>query len=288
MQKFILRNKIMNVGKVKFIRPKNPHLLQYIKGYYVHTADDIDFHTQISFYQNITTTISIYQDTTLSFDGEKCIQTHTPNNGFSAFLVVKVNRHQEVEFRGLLNRISIVFYPLGINHFIKQPLSKLTTTGRYAPFHYFNRVFETLLPLLYSTSDLTKKRDLLDDFLMQQFHDFQEKRLIKAVHQIIYNDATIKVSELSNQLNINRRTLLRLFQKHLIYSIEEYIAVVKFRKALLEFQQQDKPKLTDIAMQSDYYDQADFNHQFKYRTDMTPSELFSRLEIMDDVLFWTV
>ncbi len=277
----------MNVGNVKFIKPKSKHLQQFIKGYYTHTSDDPDFQTQIAFYQNITSCISIYEDTQLSFEGEKVIQTHTEGNGMSAYLVVKVNKCQEVEFRGPLNRLAIVFYPLGLNYFIRCPLSELVT-GRYCPFYYFDKAFESLIPRLYATGLMEEKRDMLDDFLNHQFQDFKEKRLIEAVYQIIHQDTNIKVEALAKQLNMSRRTLLRLFKKHLYYSVEEYCSIVKFRKSLLHYQSQDKIKLTEIALESDYYDQADFNHQFKYRTGMPPKALFSKLEIMDDVLFWKV
>ena len=104
----------------------------------------------------------------------------------------------------------------------------------------------------------------------------------------IHKSLSIKILPplLASTVNVSRRTLLRLFKKHLGYSIEEYISVVKFRKSLLHFQQMENPKFTEVALESDYYDQADFNHQFKYRTNMTPSKLFAKLEIMDNVLFW--
>jgi len=274
----------MDAGLVKFIRPKSPQLQQYIKGYYTHRAESSNFQTQIAFYQNVTSTISIYEDTKLTFEGEKVIQTHLKNAGFSAYFVAKANRYQEVEFRGQLNRVAIVFYPLGINHFVHQPLSELMTR-HYTPFHYFDAAFYSFLPQLYQTPGLENKRDLLDTFLLQHFFEFPEKRLAHAVHFIINKDFT-NVNDLAKAVNVSRRTLLRLFKKHLGYSVEEYISVVKFRKSLLHFQQMEKPNLTEVALESDYYDQADFNHQFKYRTDLTPSELFTKLKIMDNVLFW--
>ncbi|MFT5617218.1 MAG: AraC-like DNA-binding protein [Arenicella sp.] len=96
-----------------------------------------------------------------------------------------------------------------------------------------------------------------------------------------------KVADLAAKLDVSRRTLLRKFKKHLGYSIEEYLSVIKFRKALFNFQNSDTDsKLSDIALDSNYYDQADFNHQVKYRSGMPPKELFKQLEIMDNTLFW--
>lgn len=59
----------MEVGHIKFIRPRNPQLDKLIKGYYVHTADDPNFFSEITFYQNVTTTISTYRDSETSSEG---------------------------------------------------------------------------------------------------------------------------------------------------------------------------------------------------------------------------
>ncbi len=59
----------MEIGHVKFIRPANPTLAKWIKGYYVHAAEDPNFYSKVTFYQNITTTISVYKDSLTSAEG---------------------------------------------------------------------------------------------------------------------------------------------------------------------------------------------------------------------------
>lgn len=110
---------------------------------------------------------------------------------------------------------------------------------------------------------------------------------MQAIKILTEGDEKIKVSDLENQLNLSRRTLLRKFKKQLGYTIEENITVIKFRKALLRFQEQSATlKPTNIAHQSGYYDQADFNHKIKNRSGFTPGELFEQMDIVDDTLFW--
>jgi len=275
----------MNLGIVKFARPESPFLQKYIKGYYMHRSEDPNFSMTVYFYQNVTSFIDICRDTQITSHPHEWRYQAAPDTGFKSRLVAKIPGHQKATFQGKFDKVTIVFYSLGLNHFIRQPLSKLVT-GIYSPFTHLDEQYSGLLPRLFEAPTIFQKRDLLDAFFLSQFQIFPEPRLIKAVKKLIQQKTPLKVAELANSLGIHRRTLLRLFQKHLTYSIEEYQAVIKFRRALIQFQQQGKSNLTNIAYGSGYYDQSDFNHQFKSRSGLTPSELFSQLNIIDNTLFW--
>lgn len=273
----------MDIGHVKFIRPQNPQLLKWIKGYYVHSSEDAQFYTKLTFYQNITTTISIYKHSVTTSQGRKRKQHFKENTGFSSLLVGLVDKYQEVEFYGPLDRLAIVFYPCGINQFMRQALGPQLET-HYSHFHYFDEFFSSFLPGVYSEPSLEKKRDMLDGFFLEHFQLLDEVKLMQAVDYLVNKDHTIQVEELATYLKLSRRTLLRKFKKHLGYSVEDYKSVIKFRKALLQFQNQES--LTKVALESKYYDQSDFNHQIKYRTDLAPGALFKELRMIDDTLIW--
>lgn len=276
----------MNIGHVKFIRPKNKELAKLIKGYYVHAAADPNFYSKVTFYQNITTTISVYKDSVTSSEGRLRKQHFKRDKGFTSLLVGLVDKYQEVEFYGPLDRVAIVFYPAGINHFLEEPLSNYLQK-HFSKFHGFGREFDMVLTQVYAEQDIESKRNLLDEFFLSTYQPFSEEKLLTAIDTLTNSIEAIKVEDLARQLEMSRRTLLRKFKKHLGYSIEEYISVIKFRKALLNFQTKKETKgLSGIALDSQYYDQPDFNHQIKSRSELTPKQLFEQLEIVDDVLFW--
>lgn len=278
----------MEIGHVKFIRPKNPILTKWIKGYYVHASEDLDFYSKVTFYQNITTTISVYKDSVTSSEGRYRKQHYQKNGSYSQLLVGLVEKYQEVEFYGPLNRVAIVFHPGGINHFLQAPLSH-HLEKHFSKFHALGISFERCLDAVYAAENLKTKRDLLDAFFIEKYHPFNEIEVLRAIDYLVTSSVPIKVSELSNKLGMSRRTLLRRFKKHLGYSMEEYTSIIKFRKALLNFQKKQETKhLSKIALESNYYDQPDFNHQIKSRSDLTPKQLFEQLEIVDDILFWKV
>ena len=139
----------MEIGHLKFIKPKDSRLSSLIKGYYIHSSCDPNFYSKITFYQNITTTISIYKNSKTSSQGRQRKQHFYDDNTYKSILVGLVDKYQDVEFHGPLNRLAIVFYPGGINHFIKLPLSQLLEK-HYSDFSYFDDSFETFLPKVYN------------------------------------------------------------------------------------------------------------------------------------------
>ena len=222
----------------------------------------------------------------LTWDGLSRTHTYAPDQDYLTLLVGKFDRSREIVMQGPLNKLSIVFHPLGLNHFVNVPLS-LLVADHFSFFTHFGETFEELLPKLFTSSSLTEKRDILDGFFLQQFRSFEEGRLKRAVNQILESDESVKVSQLSDLLGLSRKTLLRLFQKHLGYTVESYISVVKFRKALIAYQQKKtKPLLTEIAYEGNYYDQAHFIHDFKAKTGLNPKQLYSQLQTLEEGLFW--
>ncbi|MEM9051061.1 MAG: helix-turn-helix domain-containing protein [Bacteroidota bacterium] len=276
----------MSVGYLKFLPPENPLLKRWIKGYYVQKSTDPEFHSKITFYQNITTTISIYKDSLTESEGRLRRQTHAAGAGYHAVLVGLVDKYQEVEFCGPLDRLGIVFHPAGLNHFIQKPLGELLE-NHYSILNIFETGLQEIIPSLFELEDLEAKCNMLDQFYTERLRPFDQPEVFKAVEILTTADPLPKVDELAENLNLSRRTLLRKLKKHLGYSVEEYISVIKFRKALLNFQKANPDiSFTDLALDSQYYDQADFNHQLKSRSGLTPRELFAQLDIQDDTLFW--
>ena len=181
-----------------------------------------------------------------------------------------------------------MFYPLGLNHFVKKPLGELLKL-HYGVFTEYGDTFSLFLSSLFSLKSLEEKREQLDRYFLNRLDTSIDQRLVHGVNILRNASENITTDKLAKMVGASRRTLLRLFKKHLGYTIEDYKSVIKFRRALLHFQSQREGfRLTDIAYQSIYYDQPDFNRQVRARSGLTPSELFRQLDIVDDILFWNL
>jgi AraC-like DNA-binding protein len=157
-----------------------------------------------------------------------------------------------------------------------------------ANFDYFGLGFNLVLDEVYNSESLEEKVDLLDAFFYSRLNVFDEQRVIKAVELLF--DEDISIQNLCERLKISRKTLLRLFKKHIICAPKEFSNVVKFRKALNFYQShRDKPQLTQLAYENAYYDQSDFIKHFKKVTGYNPKKFFSNLSHLGrEDTFWTI
>ena len=107
-------------------------------------------------------------------------------------LVGKINKSRRIITEGAFNKITIVFHPLGLNHFVKVPLGELLAE-HFSFFDYYGADFDKLLWQVFESLSIEEKRDLLDDFFLNRFIPFQEERLKNAVQQIIETENASEV-----------------------------------------------------------------------------------------------
>ncbi len=268
------------------IPPKEEVLKPYIKLYYFHSTEEKHFNQKITYYPNYTTTLNIYKNSKLTWDHFSRTHTFSEEKNYLSILVGKFNLSREIIMLGPFNKFSIVFHPLGLNQFVQEPLSNFIAE-HFSLVDPFSEELTSLFPLLFSKESAESKRDSLDQFFLQKFNPFKEERLSQAVIHILEAEEPLRVSQMAQRIGISRKTLLRLFQKHLSYSVEEYLSVVKFRKALIQYQQkEEKPNLIEVAYDQNYYDQADFNRQIKFRSGQSPRQLFKELHTIQKGLYW--
>ena len=268
------------------IRPKEELLKPFVHTYYVQENLSESFEQRIEYYPNFVTTLNIYAESKVTWSEHQRVHQYAKGSDYTCLLVGKFDRSREIIHRGPLRKISIVFTPLGLNQFIRVQLSELVA-DHFAGFDHFGRPFERLFCDLFGIADMESKRDLLDHFLLSLLEPLNNPILSMAVNEIHHCQGNLKAAELAEKLDVHRRTLLRLFQKHLSYSIKEYATVVKFRYALIDYQERKrKMRLTELAYKSGYYDQADLIHQFRKLTGQKPSHFFKHIQSVNQEVYW--
>jgi AraC-like DNA-binding protein len=258
-------------------KPQSEKINRYIAYYYFHYSTDDDYKKSFIFYPNYKHAITVYKNSdVIVSEGESFVKP-SKKNAICPLYSINKDTNIKVNINGVFDKIGIVFNPLGINHFIEKPLQDIIIT-EFGDFPYFGEEFNLILNLVFSVNEIEKKVFLLDSFFEKIHKPFEEPNLKKAIGEIIISNGGIKVTELSEKLNVNRKTLLRLFNKHTLMSVEEYRKMVMFRQAFNYFQENKGiPNLTDVALFSMYYDQAHFIKHFKSITKETPNTLLSKV-----------
>lgn len=273
----------------KTIVPKDKDLLKCIAYYYFHESKDEHFSKDIVYHPHYLAALNVYSKVKIQWNENG--KTYLPIQSDAKEVILTINNKtsKEVRLRGAFNKIGIVFHPLGINHFINQPLNKLIKNNSASNFDYFGDDFLKTSNLVFNEPSLLGKGDLLDSFFKNYFKEFEDERVTKAIDLIFNAPKMPKIQELADSLFISRKTLLRLFKMHLCFSVEEFKSVVKFRKALLFYEEAiNKPELSHVAYDNEYYDQSDFINHFKSITGLNPSKFFASIRnISDNGTYWT-
>lgn len=267
----------MDKGNFTTVKPKNEVVAKYIDYYYFHVSDNPVFTRSFFFYPNYKHAITIYKGSDVTLSDEGSHVKPASHDSIDVFYSINTNHNFKVELKGVFDKIGIVFNPLGLNHFVKNSLGEFFDRTINV-MDCFGEPFIKVLEKVYALSDVDAKGGLLDAFFTNAFNGFNEPVIKRAVEEILNTNGSVRVEELSDSLNVNRKTLLRLFKKHLCCSVEEYKKLVMFRNALNYSQQAgDDATLTDVALYSLYYDQAHYIKHFKSVTKQSPKVLLSRL-----------
>lgn len=228
-------------------------------------------------------TINVFFDTQIDFlEGGRLIRG---KRGASPIAVVSNNRRyfRYARIQGKIQGFGIVFHALGVNNFTKPALGLLPIEAALETNDWLPGLF-TIDPEGYSktwTSDLEQL--LLDRMMIPKWGALPE-----IVRYLLEQSGDVQVGELANRFFMNRRTLLRHFQKYLGCSVEQFKSVARFRRAVDMFQQDRvKPSLTDLAHLSHYYDQSDFIHQFKLMAGGVPGKVLPDIKTVGSRdLYW--
>src|SRR5690606_3766910 len=175
------------------------------------------------FYPNYLHALTVYRgnDILINFKN-KGTKITSSNNIEKLTVLYTINSKEKyyIEMNGVFNKIGIVFYPLGINHFIDKPLNELLT--QQIQEISLNPLFHEILSELTDDSSAEQQLEIVENALLSINQPLQENELQKAVKEIIKCKGINKISELEQITNKNRKTLLRIFKKHALSTSEEY------------------------------------------------------------------
>lgn len=283
----ILNNSFQHHESFVTIKPESEKIRRYISYYYFHASDDENYNKSFVFYPNYKHALTVYQHSEVTLTETESIVNPSEKTTIKPLYAINKNKNIKVSIKGVFNKIGVVFNPLGINFFIDKPLNEVLTSD-FDFFPYFGEEFRAVLAQVFNEKELQDKVVLLDAFFENRFVAFDEPTLKKSIKEIISTNGAVKVVELSEKLNVNRKTLLRLFKKHTNMSVEEYRKMVMFRQALNYFHQnKEATNLTDVALFSMYYDQAHFIKHFKSITKETPNSLLSKISHLgEEDTYW--
>jgi AraC-like DNA-binding protein len=251
--------------------PHHPLLKKHIHYFYFDGSADNNFYRKYSFFPHVKTTLSFYRNACIAETPEATRISYDPG---APLLKLLTRQHQvrTVVQQGPLEKIGIVFHPLGLNHFIEAPYYTIAAQ-EVQTFHEAG--WDDAIRQCFVLKDREARITLLEDLLLSMHRHREYQQLYDAIQQLTSITSKGIIREIAAAQGHSVRHLQRDFQKHLAMSPELFRMITRFRHAVdQKIRQAPGEKLTGIAYEAGYPDQAYMIRVFKKLTGQTPSQFF--------------
>ncbi len=270
----------------KTIEP-DESLKQYIRYYYFQEIEEPDYRHEFTFYPNYYVALNTFIDAEVKWSDEKRYTLPSKNHS-TTMITFSKERSIVVEEHGPLKKMGVIFMPLGINYFHEEALSDIIT-GTITAFPFQGRAYLRLSEDVFKEKNMHIRKEMVDAFFMKNLKQKDFGILREAIDTILDCKGQISVVDLCHKLNTSVRTLERKCSKHLCIAPKSFIMLVRFRSAVEVAKEKGREvSMTELAYESNYYDQPAFNNEIQKFSGSTPRQLFkNKTDVGGKYTFWT-
>lgn len=189
-----------------------------------------------------------------------------------AMVLGQITRPFYIKPIGAVDSFAVRFYPHGFACFSRVDIDTLSNTETPLAALFGEDASRTLTQRVVQASDTQARVDIVESFLVDRLG---ERETIDAiVHQAIEAMLEAKgsgaIKEILKHDVSRRRRLEREFRRKIGMSPKQLSKVIRLQAALKMILNRQARSLTEIAYESEYFDQAHFIRDFKEFTGTTP------------------
>lgn len=186
-----------------------------------------------------------------------------------------------IESYGESKMLVIQFKTLGAYAFLNQPLRYFTNYYTNLDCVYKKDADDTW-EQLQEAKTISEKFILTEYFLCRNLlaTKIPNEKLISSIELLLKTKENNSIREICQKYNISRKHLNFLFQEYLGISPKILSSLNRFQSILQIISAAKPDKLTDIAYDLNFFDQAHFNNNFKRFTGIKPNEYIKNVEII--------
>jgi hypothetical protein len=193
-----------------------------------------------------------------------------------------------IEPTGNVYSFAICFYPYGFANFVNTPLKDLVDKETAIEKLFGTIPAKALEQEITQASNTQQRIEIIEKFLLNKLSDaLTIENIVKAtVDALVCTNGSTSINTiLKNDLS-KRRQLERNFKKQIGISPKQLGKVIRLQAALKMLLNEEGEKLTNIAYENEYYDQAHFNKDFREFTGVNPSEFLGNENMALSAIFY--
>ncbi|WP_299111539.1 AraC family transcriptional regulator [uncultured Winogradskyella sp.] len=170
--------------------------------------------------------------------------------------------------------LSVRIKPYGLHPFTDVSLNE-TIDQSLNPEDIFGKEILNLEASLFNCKDELMQIKLIESFFSKKLIKHSNDEVFDFfIANILMHKGNINIKELSESVNISKKTIERIFLRKLGLTPKKYCRIVRLFYALKIPKPQNNFKFSSIAFDNGFYDQAHFIKEIKHYTGMTPKAYF--------------
>jgi len=189
---------------------------------------------------------------------------------------------------GYVNTFAIRFYPYGFANFVTIPIKSLVNKETPLEVLFGEKTAKELERKIIEAADSKERIKIIEDFLLDKLNEeVTINKIVKmTVDALLSTNGSASIEGILKGDLSKRRQLERNFIKQIGVSPKQLGKVIRLQTALKMLLDNNAENLTNIAYESEYYDQAHFIKDFKEFTGTNPKKFLDDENMVLSSLFY--
>jgi AraC-like DNA-binding protein len=165
----------------------------------------------------------------------------------------------------------VKFYPGKINNFCDETLRDSGAMAIEAA--YGLRKGKDTIKRIENAESFEERWSIIKNYLCKCLCDDRTDPLVVyATNSIIENRGNVRICDMEKKTGYTNRYLRKRFSESVGISLKKFTEITKMQWTYELYQKNKRMKMTDLAVESGYYDQSHMNNTFKSLTGMLPKD----------------
>lgn len=218
--------------------------------------------------------------------GSKPVRVGSPNAiEDDLILCGQKSRFYDLKIDEELSIFSVVFKPHGFMSLFDFPLSEIHEQS--VPFYIINSKLEREIhQQLVEVNTFKGRIDIVEKYffelLKKEFNKYDFSRIGQTIKMINSSNGKLSIDALASAACLSRKQFERKFTELIGISPKQYLKIVRFQYSIY-LKSKSRFNITELALESGYYDQSHFINDFKKFTGYTPKEYYNSFITYSDL-----
>jgi hypothetical protein len=189
---------------------------------------------------------------------------------------------------GNVDTFAICFYPIGFANFVKLPLENLVDKETPVSELFEQEEAYELEQQMIQAINNQQRIDIIETFLLKKLNEKNTiSQIVKStVDVFLETNGTVPINAILKNDISKRRQLERHFRKQIGISPKQLSKAIRLQATLNLLLNKKSETLTEIAYESEYFDQNHFIKDFKDFVGLTPKEFLNNEHMALSALFY--